>query len=74
MKIESSIGIAIVLCAFGVRAGTVREHTRTLGQRLTIEVSSAWADEQAPLVLDNPADKARRSGKPSLVVFTGPCG
>jgi len=52
----------------------VREHIRTLGQRLKIEVSSAWADEQAPLALDNPADKARRSGKPSLVVFTGPCG
>jgi len=52
----------------------VREHIRTLGQRLKIEVSSAWSDEQAPLVLDNPADTARRSGKPSLVVFTGPCG
>ena len=52
----------------------VREHIRTLGQRLKIEVSAAWADEQAPLALDNPVDKARRSGKPSLVVFTGPCG
>ena len=52
----------------------VREHIRTLGQRLKIEVSSAWADEQAPFALDNPADQARRSGKPSLVVFTGPCG
>lgn len=52
----------------------VCEHIRTLGQRLKIEVSSAWADEQAPLVLDNPADKARRNGKPSLVAFTGPCG
>lgn len=52
----------------------VREHVRTLGQRLRIEVSANWADAQAPLALDNPADKARRSGKPALVVFTGPCG
>ncbi len=56
------------------RGRAVREHLRTMGRRLKIEVSSAWADEQAPLALDNPADKARRGNKPSLVVFTGPCG
>jgi len=55
------------------KAQAVREHIRTLGQRLEIEVSSHWTGRQAPLALDNPADEARRSGKPSIVAFTGPC-
>lgn len=52
----------------------IGEHVRTLGQRLKIEVSSAWVDEQAPLAMDNPADKARHNGKPTLIAFSGPCG
>ncbi len=47
----------------------VDEHIRTLGQRLPIEVSAAWAKEQSVLARDNPVDKARFSGKPSLVDF-----
>ncbi|MCX5644994.1 MAG: thioredoxin family protein [Phycisphaerae bacterium] len=47
----------------------VDEHVRTLGQRMSIEVSAAWTKEQAVLAKDNPVDKARSSGKPSLVDF-----
>jgi len=47
----------------------VDEYVRTLGQRMTIEVSAAWTKEQAALAKDNPVDKARSSGKPSLVDF-----
>ena len=47
----------------------VDEHVRTLGQRLSIEVSAAWTKEQSVLARDNPVDKARSSGKPSLVDF-----
>jgi thioredoxin 1 len=47
----------------------VARHIRALGQRTTIEVSAAWAREQAVLAKDNPVDKARASGKPSLVDF-----
>jgi len=47
----------------------VDEHIRTLGQRMSIEVSAAWTKEQAVLAKDNPVDKARSSGKPSLVDF-----
>jgi len=47
----------------------VDEHIRTLGQRMRIEVSAAWTKEQAVLAKDNPVDKARTSGKPSLVDF-----
>jgi len=49
----------------------ITEHLRTLGQRLKIEVAATWVDEQAVASTDNPLDKARRSGKPSLVVFSG---
>ena len=47
----------------------VAQHIKALGQRTTIEVSASWSKEQAPLAKDNPVDKARASGKPSLVDF-----
>jgi thiol-disulfide isomerase/thioredoxin len=47
----------------------VNEHVRTLGQRLSIEVSAAWTKEQSILARNNPVDQARFSGKPSLVDF-----
>jgi thioredoxin 1 len=47
----------------------VNEHIRTMGQRTSIEVAAAWAKEQSVLAKDNPVDKARSSGKPSLVDF-----
>ena len=47
----------------------VDQHVRTLGQRMPIEVSAVWAKAQALLAKDNPVDKARASGRPSLVDF-----
>lgn len=47
----------------------IDEHVRTMGQRMTIEVSASWAKEQAVLARDNVVDKARSSGKPSLIDF-----
>jgi thioredoxin 1 len=47
----------------------VDEHIRTLGQRMPVEVSATWTKEQSILAKDNPVDKARASGKPSLVDF-----
>ena len=47
----------------------VAEHIRTLGQRQPIIVSAEWVRKHAALAMDNPVDKARRSGKPSLVDF-----
>jgi len=47
----------------------IGEHVRTLGQRISIEVSASWTKEQSVLARDNPVDKARSSGKPSLVDF-----
>jgi thioredoxin 1 len=47
----------------------VARHVETLGQRTVIEVAATWAREQLALAGDNPVDKARQSGKPSLVDF-----
>lgn len=47
----------------------INEHIRTLGQRMLVEVSSAWTKQQSVLAKDNPVDKARASGKLSLVDF-----
>jgi thiol-disulfide isomerase/thioredoxin len=45
------------------------EYTRTLGKRVPIRVSADWTAAQAVLARDNPVDKARLSGKPSMVDF-----
>jgi len=47
----------------------VTEYIRTLGQRIPIVVAANWVKEQAKLAMDNPVDKARAGGKPSLVDF-----
>jgi thioredoxin 1 len=51
------------------RQAAVAEHVRTLGKSRLIEVSAAWVKEQALLAKDNPVDKARSSGRPSMVDF-----
>ena len=48
---------------------TVDKHIQTLGQRTVIEVAAPWLKRQAELAMDNPVDKLRASGKPSLVDF-----
>jgi thioredoxin 1 len=47
----------------------VGEYIKTLGRKLPIEVSSVWVEAQAVSAKDNPVDKARASGKPSVVDF-----
>jgi thioredoxin 1 len=47
----------------------IAKYIETLGQRTPIEVSAAWAKEQAALAKDNLVDKARASGRPSMVDF-----
>jgi thiol-disulfide isomerase/thioredoxin len=47
----------------------VNERIRTIGRRMTIEISAPWLKVQAALAKDNPVDKARASGRASLVDF-----
>jgi thiol-disulfide isomerase/thioredoxin len=51
------------------RQAAIAEHVRTLGKSRPIEVSAAWVKEQAVLAKDNPVDKARSSGIPTMVDF-----
>jgi thioredoxin 1 len=59
------------------RQQAVYKHILTLGERVSISVSASWVKEQAVLAKDNPVDKARATGKPTLVEFgasgCGPC-
>jgi len=54
----------------------VTEHIRIMGQRTNIKVSASWAKDQAVLAKDNPLDKVRGNGKPTVAVFSAPscCG
>jgi len=47
----------------------IAKHIETLGRRTPIEVSASWVKDQAALAKDNLVDKARASGRPSLVDF-----
>ena len=47
----------------------VNERIRTIGRRIPIEISAAWLKVQAASAKDNPVDKARDSGRASLVDF-----
>lgn len=47
----------------------VNERVRTIGRRMTIEISAPWLKAQAALAKDNPVDKARTSGRASLIDF-----
>jgi thiol-disulfide isomerase/thioredoxin len=48
----------------------VDEYIKTVGQRIDIQVSGTWTNAQARLAKDNPLDKARTTGKPTLAVFS----
>jgi len=47
----------------------VNKHIRTIGRRMRIEISGSWLKSKAAAARDNPVDKARTSGKVSLVDF-----
>ena len=48
----------------------IDEYIKTVGQKIDVQVSDVWTQNQARLAKDNPLDKARTSGKPTLAVFS----
>jgi thiol-disulfide isomerase/thioredoxin len=48
----------------------VDQYIQTLGQKMEIFVSAPWAKTQAQDAKDNPLDKSRTSGKPTLAIFS----
>jgi thiol-disulfide isomerase/thioredoxin len=59
------------------RKKAMENYIQTLSRRSSIYVDESWIKKQALLARDNPVDKLRMSGKPSLVDFgstgCGPC-
>jgi thiol-disulfide isomerase/thioredoxin len=51
------------------RQALLKTHMDSLGKRKVIRISDIWAKAQYAKALDNPVEKARLSGKPSLVDF-----
>ena len=47
----------------------VSKQIATLGKQMTIEISAPWTRDQVILAQDNVVDRARLSGKPSLIDF-----
>jgi thiol-disulfide isomerase/thioredoxin len=45
------------------------DYIRDMGKQIPIHVSESWTKQQAAMVFDNLVDKARKSGKPSMVDF-----
>ncbi len=48
----------------------VAQYIQMLGQKLEIVVSDSWTKQQAANAKDNPLDKARATGKPTLAIFS----
>jgi thioredoxin 1 len=51
------------------RRQAVGEYVATLGDRTPVSVNALWVDKQSALAKDNPVDRARSSGKPTMVEF-----
>jgi thioredoxin 1 len=51
------------------QSDAIKEYIRNLSKEVPVTVSAAWAKTQADVMLNNPVDKARRSGKPTMVDF-----
>jgi thioredoxin 1 len=51
------------------RQAAADAYVAAVGRRARIEVDRGWAEKQYRRAADNPVDKARRSGRPTLVDF-----
>ncbi len=45
------------------------DYTNALGERIPIRLDTTWFEKHRELAADNPVDKARRSGRPTMVEF-----
>lgn len=51
------------------QAEAVQEYLAALEKRLSIQVNEQWVKTQYALARDNPVDRARTSGKPTMIEF-----
>ncbi|MGB9597891.1 MAG: thioredoxin family protein, partial [Candidatus Poribacteria bacterium] len=47
----------------------ISKYINDIGKRTVIKINDSWAKSQYPKAINNPVDKLRQSGKPSLVDF-----
>jgi thiol-disulfide isomerase/thioredoxin len=47
----------------------ITKHIQAIGRKMQVTISAPWLAVQVSLVRDNPVDKARASGRPSLADF-----
>ena len=47
----------------------ITDYTNALGERIPIRLDTTWFEKHRELAADNPVDKARRSGRPTMVEF-----
>ena len=65
-KVESSLKAYLLQ---DKQQQALSEYFRSLGQRMAVSVNAEWTQKQYALSRDNPVDKARSSGIPTLVDF-----
>lgn len=51
------------------RQQAVSAYVVGLGEAVPLRINKTWIETQSRLAMDNPVDKARRSGKPTLIEF-----
>jgi thiol-disulfide isomerase/thioredoxin len=51
------------------KQSAIATYVQTLGQRIDIQIDAEWVKRQCLLARDNPVDRARSSGKPTMVEF-----
>jgi len=51
------------------KQNAIKTYMQTLGQRIDIQIDAKWVKKQNVLARDNPVDRARGSGKPTMVEF-----
>jgi thiol-disulfide isomerase/thioredoxin len=54
------------------REEAIQQYIQTLGKRTSIRVNEEWAKKHCSPALNNQVDRARRSGKPTMVEFGAP--
>lgn len=54
------------------RQKRVDQHILELAQRADLRINQAWVKDQAARAMENPVDKARMSGRPTMVEFGAP--
>lgn len=54
------------------RQKRVDHYVSDLGRRYSVVVAAEWGARQAALAMDNPLDRARLSGRPTLIQFSAP--